>query len=74
MYRIDSDAVIIGDVCAKKTSDTPRHVIDVCKQRLARYDKATVKLFRQIDQDDIGILPRAIEDDVFPVRCDVERP
>ena len=30
--------------------------------------------FRQIDQDDIRVLPRAVEHDGFPVRCDVERP
>lgn len=40
MYRADSDAIIIADVFAKKTSATPRQVIDVCKQRLAEYDKA----------------------------------
>ena len=40
MYRVDLDAVIIADVFAKKTSATPRQVIDVCKQRLAEYDKA----------------------------------
>jgi phage-related protein len=40
MYRVDSDAVIIADVFVKKTSATPRQVIDVCKQRLAEYDKA----------------------------------
>ena len=32
------------------------------------------RLFRQIDQDDIRVLPRAVEHDVFPVRRDVERP
>ncbi len=41
MYRLDADAVVIADVFAKKTSATPQHVIDVCKQRLRRYDKAT---------------------------------
>lgn len=40
MYRVDSDAVIIAGVFAKKTSATPQQVIDVCKQRLATYDKA----------------------------------
>lgn len=40
MYRIDSDAVIIADVLAKKTSTTPQQVIDVCKQRLRKYDNA----------------------------------
>src|SRR6266700_2318324 len=39
-YRVDSDAVIIADVFAKKTSATPQQVIDVCRQRLRKYDKA----------------------------------
>src|SRR4051794_35998679 len=33
VYRVDSDAVIIADVFAKKTSATPQQVIDVCKKR-----------------------------------------
>ena len=41
MYRVDSDAVIIAEVFAKKTSARPQQVIDVCKQRLRKYDKAT---------------------------------
>ncbi len=40
MYRVDSDAVIIADVFAKKTPSTPQQVIDVCQQRLRKYDKA----------------------------------
>jgi phage-related protein len=40
VYRVDSDAVIIADVFAKKTSTTPRQVIEVCKQRLVRYEQA----------------------------------
>ncbi len=40
MYRIDTDAVIVAEVLAKKTSATPQQVIDVCKQRLRKYDKA----------------------------------
>ena len=40
MYRVDSDAVIIADVFAKKTLATPQHVIDVCKERLRKYYKA----------------------------------
>src|SRR3954469_20235186 len=32
IYRLDSDAVIVAEVFAKKTSATPRHVIDVCKE------------------------------------------
>ena len=38
-YRADSDAVIIAEVFAKKTSATPPQVIDVCKKRLSVYDK-----------------------------------
>lgn len=41
IYRLDSDAVIIGEVFAKKTGKTPKKVIDVCKQRFKRYDEAT---------------------------------
>ena len=40
MYRVDSDAVIIAEVFAKKTSATQHHVIDICKERLRKYDKA----------------------------------
>lgn len=40
MYRVDSDVVIIVEVFAKKTSATPQHVIDICKERLSKYDKA----------------------------------
>jgi len=40
MYRVDSDAVIVAEVFAKKTSATPQQVSDVCKQRLRKYDKA----------------------------------
>jgi phage-related protein len=41
MYRVDSDAVIVAEVFAKKTQVTPQQVIDVCKKRLRDYDKAT---------------------------------
>jgi phage-related protein len=43
MYRVDSDAVIIADVFAKKTSATPQHVIDICKERLRKYDKVVTE-------------------------------
>ena len=39
--RLDPDAVIIGEVFAKKTGKTPRKVIDACKHRFKRYDEAT---------------------------------
>jgi phage-related protein len=41
VYRLDSDAAVIGEVFAKKTSTTPKKVIDACKQRFTRYDEAT---------------------------------
>lgn len=40
MYRVDSDAVVIADVFAKKTSTTPQDVIDICRLRLRTYDTA----------------------------------
>jgi phage-related protein len=40
VYRLDSDAVIIGEVFSKKTGKTPKKVIDTCKQRFKRYDEA----------------------------------
>jgi dTDP-D-glucose 4,6-dehydratase len=38
VYRIDSDAVVILEVFAKKTAQTPRRVIDTCRKRLQEYD------------------------------------
>ena len=40
MYRIDSDAVLVLEVYAKKTQRIPKAVIDRCKQRLKDYDEA----------------------------------
>jgi len=40
VYRIDSDAVVIGEIFDKKTQTTARHVIDRCKARFRRYDDA----------------------------------
>lgn len=39
IYRIDDDAVIIGDVFAKKTQKTPQRVIDACVRRFKLYDQ-----------------------------------
>jgi phage-related protein len=41
VYRVDTDAVLIAEVFAKKTQATPKSVIDVCKQRLRDYDALT---------------------------------
>lgn len=38
VYRIDSDAVVILEVFAKKTAQTPQRVIDTCRKRLQEYD------------------------------------
>jgi phage-related protein len=41
IYRTDADAIVIGEVFAKKTGKTPKKIIDVCKRRFKRYDEAT---------------------------------
>ena len=38
IYRVDADAVVIADVFSKKTTTTPRTVIDVSRMRLRHYD------------------------------------
>jgi phage-related protein len=40
VLRVDADAIVIAEVFAKKTAATPASVINVCKQRLRRYDDA----------------------------------
>jgi phage-related protein len=40
MYRIDKDAIVVLEVFAKKTAQTPKPVIDVCQRRLQEYDRA----------------------------------
>lgn len=40
VYRLDTDAVVILEVFAKKTAQTPRAVIDTCQRRLKEYDDA----------------------------------
>jgi phage-related protein len=41
VYRLDSDAVVIGEGFFKKSRATPQEVIDFCKKRFRRYDEAT---------------------------------
>lgn len=41
VYRVDSDAIVIGEVFAKKTEKTPKQVIDTCKRRFKLYDEVT---------------------------------
>ena len=40
-YRIDTDAIVIGEVFKKKSGKTPQNVIEICKKRFDRYDEAT---------------------------------
>jgi phage-related protein len=41
VYRADQDAVVIVEVFSKKSQQTPKHIVEVCKDRLKRYDAAT---------------------------------
>jgi phage-related protein len=41
IYRIDKDAIVIGEVFSKKSRETPKKVIQVCKDRFLRYDKVS---------------------------------
>ena len=38
IYRLDRDAIVILDVFCKKTTRTPKSVLDNCKRRLSHYD------------------------------------
>ena len=38
IYRIDNDAIIILEVFSKKTQQTPKKIIEVCKKRIKEYD------------------------------------
>ena len=51
-----------------------REIYDYMGRLLRALEAPPLVLFRQIDQDDVRVLPRAVEHDVFPVRRDVERP
>ena len=38
IYRIYADAILILEVFEKKTNKTPKAIINVCKQRIKRYE------------------------------------
>lgn len=40
VYRIDTDAIVILEVFAKKTGATPKAVIATCRERLKEYESA----------------------------------
>jgi phage-related protein len=39
-YRMDDDAIIIFEVFKKKTQQTPKQLLDICKKRIREYDNA----------------------------------
>ena len=39
IYRIYSDAIIIGEVLSKKSRETPKKIIRTCKDRFKNYDQ-----------------------------------
>src|SRR2546421_13087330 len=41
MYRIDADAIGIGDVFEKKTQQTPKRAIGACQRRFKLYNQAS---------------------------------
>jgi len=41
VYRIDPDAVVIGEVFSKKTKTTPKKMIATCTARFRTYDNCT---------------------------------
>ena len=40
LYRLDSDAIVLLAVFAKKSQQTPKAVLDACRRRLQEYDDA----------------------------------
>jgi len=38
--RVDTDAVVLAGVFAKKTQQTPKGVLEACRKRLREYDDA----------------------------------
>jgi phage-related protein len=41
VYRVDADAIVIAEVFAKKTAQTPLAVLETCRERLKEYDDAS---------------------------------
>jgi len=39
IYRVDPDAIVIAEVFAKRTRETPQRIVEVCRHRLAHYDR-----------------------------------
>jgi phage-related protein len=47
VYRIDADAIVILDVFSKKSQQTPRSVIEVCRERLRRLTNSAESRYGQ---------------------------
>ena len=43
VYRLDEDAIVIGDVFTKRTRQTPNAVIENCQRRFRQYDRDSGK-------------------------------
>ncbi len=43
IYRIDADAIVVGEVFSKKTPATPRPIIANCARRYRLYDEQRSK-------------------------------
>ncbi len=41
IYRVDEDAILIVEVFAKSTRETPHRIIELCRKRLTRYNAVT---------------------------------
>lgn len=41
VYRNDPDAIVIRKVITRKTHETPKRVIEVCKKELKHYDESS---------------------------------
>ena len=41
IYRIDDDAIVIAEVFSKKTSKTPKAIVETVKKRLRAYDETS---------------------------------
>lgn len=39
IYRVDVDAIVIGEVFSKKSRTTPKTMIEKCRRRFKKYDK-----------------------------------
>jgi phage-related protein len=39
IYRVDPNAIVIGEVFKKTTQATPKHVITACRRRFEAYDQ-----------------------------------